>query len=335
MAVALIAFMIVQTSSLQLRLPKEVLHNTPTNDWVLSRLCRGGRPGSDVLWSDRPYYAFVSGLSEPPGIAVVTGDRFASGKMAEPDILANLEASHPRFVLLRAVPERLHSRVPRGPGQDLPSCRELPVGTARGSAGEIFRPLEPAPAAQQARRSRLCSVGGCGVDKSTSASVPAQLTAGQCLGMGDLSWSRPEDTLPPDLALSLRLVDSSGETWFQHDKWLANDWNTLKDRTSLSSFVNPLLPEGTPPGDYTVALIVYDRASGEPLAISRDGESESDRLALGRVHVSRPSAMPSKRPAAADFSRRFAWSSRDHFGQRSQPRRHHSGLFVVAGGGGI
>ncbi len=332
MAVALIAFMIVEPSSLQLRLPKEVLHNTPTNDWVLSRLCRGGRPGSDVLWSDRPYYAFVSGLSEPPGIAVVTGDRFASGKMAEPDILANLEASHPRFVLLERFRNgytpgflaeldktyQLLASYQWGPPEEAPARFFVARTGARGAAGETEQAV----------------FGGWLGLAWTSGSVPAHLTAGQCLGIGDLSWSRPEDTLPPDLALSLRLVDSSGETWFQHDEWLANDWNTLKDRTSLSSFINPLLPEGTPPGDYTVALIVYDRASGEPLAISRDGESESDRLALGRVHVSRPSAMPSKRPAVADFGGDSP-GPRDHFGQRSQPRRHHSGLFVVAGGGGI
>ncbi len=298
-AVALIAFMIVEPSSLQLRLPKEVLHSTPTNDWVLSRLCPGGQSGQDLMWSDRPYYAFISGLSEPPGIAVVTGDRFASGKVAEPDILAKLEAAHPRYVLLERFRNdytpgflaeldktyQLIATYQWGPPEEEPARFLVARTTAGGAAGEteqaVFR-------------------GWLGLSW-THGTVPAKLTAGQCLGIGDLSWSRPEDTLPPDLALSLRLLDGSGETWFQHDEWLANDWNTLKDRTSLSSFINPLLPEGTPPGDYSVALIVYDRASGEPLTVSHDGEPESGGLILGRVQVSRPSVMPSERPAVADF----------------------------------
>jgi hypothetical protein len=67
------------------------------------------------------------------------------------------------------------------------------------------------------------------------------------------------------------------------------------------------IPEGTPPGGYTVQLIAYDPATGQPpgawetgtaLAVST---SAPYGLILGRLSVERPEPLPDMQPARAAF----------------------------------
>jgi hypothetical protein len=298
LAVVLPVLMVFQLVPLQLRLPKEVLGGIPYDGWVLSRLCPNGHADPALVWSDRPYYAFLAGQPEPPGIAVVTGKRFASGQLDEGEILAALQAARPRYVVLERF---LRSYTPgflielnklyqpvatyfwgpeEEPGQFY-VARTVTTGGAPGSERAVFG-------------------GWLGLTWSPST-IPAQIGAGSCLGIDDLVWSRPAGVQGQDLAVSLRLVDSSGETWLQHDEALGRDWNTLRDRTPLADVKNPLVPEGTPPGLYRLVLVVYDPATGQPLTVAHDGDAPAEQLVLDQVNVERPAVTLPPRAAVADF----------------------------------
>jgi hypothetical protein len=298
LALILVALMIYQPAPLRLRLPDEQPPGIPYNDWVLSRLCPNGSHNRPLVWSDVPYYAFLAGQSMPPELAVVTRKRFESGKLDEEGVLATLQASHPRYVVLErylvyfspdffAQLEKLY----------------LPVATyfwgAQQWPGKFYVARAPttgdAPAADQAQ------FGGWLGLTWTPESIPATLSAGDCLGINDLLWSRPEGTRGRDLALSLRLADRNGHVWFQHDEPLGSDWNTLRDRAQLSYVLNPLLPEGMPPGDYTLLMTVYDPGTGQALPVRHGDEAPADRLVLGQVQVQRPAGTSTSRPAVADF----------------------------------
>jgi hypothetical protein len=296
LALALLALMVFQLRPLQPYLPKEVLGGIPYDSWVVSRLCPGGRDDQALVWSDRPYYAFLAGQPEPPDIAVVTGKRFASGKLDEAGILSVLQASRPRYVVL----ERFYRIYSPGFFAELNELYR-PVANYRWGPEQEPAQFYAARAATTGSESAAeqALFGGWLELTWNPGALPAHLTAGNCLGLDDLQWARPADLPGQDLALSLRLVDSKGETRLQHDEPLGRDWNTLRDRTPLPGVMNPLVPDGTPPGAYSVELVVYDPATGQPL--SREGAAPAEPLVLGQVTVDRPTAASTLQSVAADF----------------------------------
>jgi hypothetical protein len=121
---------------------------------------------------------------------------------------------------------------------------------------------------------------------------------------GSLTWRADAAGALP-FATSLRLVGPDGDTWaqpsderplgplFGPDEWPMGV-------AQRQPFAVPI-PAGTPPGDYTLALLVYDPATGKPwqpqdyrerLVAIRDG------LNLGRVTISRPRNTDVRAPLA-------------------------------------
>jgi len=61
------------------------------------------------------------------------------------------------------------------------------------------------------------------------------------------------------------------------------------------------IPEGTPPGDYDLVLIVYDPQKGDPLEATGAAAAAGGGAVLGQVRVDRPAQATPMRAALADF----------------------------------
>jgi len=109
----------------------------------------------------------------------------------------------------------------------------------------------------------------------------------------DLAWKL--SVLPnAPYSVGLRLADSAGRVWAQRDSeprggrdsftlWPAGEARV--DRLGL------LVPAGTPPGDYRLALQVYQTSDLAVLPAVQDGRGTSEVL-LGKVRVIRPASPP-------------------------------------------
>jgi hypothetical protein len=131
--------------------------------------------------------------------------------------------------------------------------------------------------------------------------IPQQVEAGGVLDVPEVLWSRGLDRPGQPVALSLRLVDAAGEVWAAHDEPLGG---SQLDLATASELVQPLrltVPQGTAPGVYDLALVVYDPQTGQALpAVSATGAAGS-QATLGQVEIIRPAQEPAMQPALADF----------------------------------
>jgi len=82
-----------------------------------SLLAAMGDHAAEVRWlySDRPIFAFLTGLPIPPNLAVITQKRLLTGELTQEEIRATLEAYHPEMILnsrfgLPAVDEYMRAR---------------------------------------------------------------------------------------------------------------------------------------------------------------------------------------------------------------------------------
>ncbi len=108
------------------------------------------------------------------------------------------------------------------------------------------------------------------------------------------------DTVPdgPDYRVSVALVEGAGETWNAYP--LSPPWHRPPpsprqwppDRyATVALDVQPR--PGTPPGVYTVTLVVFDRETLLPYTAYQDGQALGPEITLGQVHLTRPTAPPS------------------------------------------
>ncbi len=102
---------------------------------------------------------------------------------------------------------------------------------------------------------------------------PSKAFAGHTLYV-PMEWTySPDASASNGLSISLRLMDADGVQWAQHDEALPPP-NSSSD-TSLQ-FIGALpIPADTPPGDYTLQLVVYRTDNLEPLVISSKGNDDS------------------------------------------------------------
>jgi hypothetical protein len=126
--------------------------------------------------------------------------------------------------------------------------------------------------------------------------IPATVPADQPIPV----WLYWRDLLPggPDYRIWLSLKDAEEETWnspaispssfrsapsprvWPPDRYAITAWN-----------VHPLV--GTPPGVYTVTLVVFDGETLLPYTAYQDGQALGPEISLAQVQLTRPSAAPS------------------------------------------
>jgi hypothetical protein len=245
-------------------------------------------------------------------MAVLSAKRLFSGTITENDLLDIMHTYRPKYVLLERYLPQYGKDFLATVAKEYDLAREYSLGL-EGWPGQLYLPHQPAAGSGAgAERSRSNARFDNWLTLTWNPAFAVQAggaQAGDCLQVRDLRWTRPEDHQAPDVALSIRLVDGSGEIWAQHDEQLGSDKNTPRDRAQLPYFVNLFVPPGTPPGKYEAQLVVYDPASGRPLSVaptegaeSSDTATEgSDRLALGPVEIASSAQQPTLRQAQADF----------------------------------
>jgi mannosyltransferase len=144
----------------------------------------------------------------------------------------------------------------------------------------------------------------------SSQPLPARVVAGGTL-YPVLTWQTGSPLRAP-LATSLRLVGPDGATWSQPPDELplgplfrADAWQV--GRPVRQPLALPV-PAGTPPGRYSVVLLVYDPATGRPWARTTvSGETPSyaapsgDGINLGQIEVAKPAVAQGERPVRAQF----------------------------------
>jgi 4-amino-4-deoxy-L-arabinose transferase-like glycosyltransferase len=98
------------------------------------------------------------------------------------------------------------------------------------------------------------------------ASDAQAVPAGESLRL-TLTWA-VSDTLDSDFTLDFSLVDERGDRWLQWQsvpgRWL-NPPSTWESGDAVIDRQGVIVPQGAPPGSYTIQLTVLDRASGAPL----------------------------------------------------------------------
>ncbi|MGQ9489957.1 MAG: glycosyltransferase family 39 protein [Anaerolineae bacterium] len=133
--------------------------------------------------------------------------------------------------------------------------------------------------------------------------LPDRIASGRAI-YPVLDW-QPLASLP-DFATSVRLVAADGATWAQgRDErpggplYPAHRWrpgSIVRQRPALP------IPPGTPPGAYSVELVVYDPATGRPWPAPNDAPgTTSGGVRLGDIAVVRPAQVEATRRPLARF----------------------------------
>jgi len=91
--------------------------------------------------------------------------------------------------------------------------------------------------------------------------------------------------------ISLRLQDSGGQSWMQHDTPLASYWQS--DSKGFIKNIGLIVPPGLPPADYQLVISASDTASGESLAVKGDGQEGKLFATLATIHIAAPENPPS------------------------------------------
>ncbi|MCB9161091.1 MAG: glycosyltransferase family 39 protein [Caldilineaceae bacterium] len=102
-----------------------------------------------------------------------------------------------------------------------------------------------------------------------------------------LFWQTAADAPPlPDLRMSLRLYGADGTLFAQADAPPSPPAPTWPAATVVRQPLAVDVPAALPPGEYTVELVVYDGATGVPLAVTPPEKSlDGQRIRLGTVQV--------------------------------------------------
>jgi mannosyltransferase len=111
-----------------------------------------------------------------------------------------------------------------------------------------------------------------------------------------LQWQL-QQKVERDYKVALLLKDSRGRLIGQDDRQLINDRHLYATSWWLDEVVtnvyDPLVPDGTPPGQYTVEVTVYEPESLARLdVLDANGAPQGTTVQLGTIEVSRPLSPP-------------------------------------------
>lgn len=135
--------------------------------------------------------------------------------------------------------------------------------------------------------------------------LPTEPKAGTTLYAQTFWQHQPEAAaIPTDLRTSLRLYNADGQLVAQQDETPLLPPFVWSTATLTQSVLLPLaLPVAvaTPPGTYTVRLVLYDGTTGSPIPIAATGDPTTPELSLGEVTVSRSLETPTIRAQLVRF----------------------------------
>ncbi len=136
-----------------------------------------------------------------------------------------------------------------------------------------------------------------------SGPLPGQIASGETL-YPTLDWQFL--AAPIDFATSLRLIGPDGSTWAQGVDEQPAGPNFPAGQWGVGQLVRQTLmlpiPQGTPPGAYSIELVVYDPATGQPWAAQADDFAlTSNGVRLGEVTVMRTTEVVTTNRALARF----------------------------------
>jgi mannosyltransferase len=139
--------------------------------------------------------------------------------------------------------------------------------------------------------------GGRGAEATSSeAEVEAQVVPAGKKMWAVLQW-RLQQKVERDYKVALFLKDRRGHLIGQDDRQLINDRHLYTSSWWLDEVVtnvyDPLVPDGTPPGQYTVEVAVYEPESLVRLDVfDANGAPQGTTIQLGHIEVSRPLSPP-------------------------------------------
>jgi hypothetical protein len=134
-----------------------------------------------------------------------------------------------------------------------------------------------------------------------AGAVPNVVASGSALDVPGVTWTVQRGSAEQPLAISLRLTDDRGEVWAAYDEPVGGNIRSAMDGAPLLQPLHLEVPAGTPPGTYQLGLVVYEAASGEPLAATSGPLVAGAQAVLGDVDVQRPALSPDASTYLADF----------------------------------
>ena len=144
---------------------------------------------------------------------------------------------------------------------------------------------EPQPVAAGPFRFPLTGAGVSAVELSGIAVAAGPIPAANAVLPLALSWQA--ESAPPVLGVSVRLVDAIGQIWAQND-YETTDLTGLGDLSGLAhdDRLGLLVPAGTPPGVYTLAVAVHRKGDARPLDVfGADGKALGSAARIAEVAV--------------------------------------------------
>ncbi len=132
---------------------------------------------------------------------------------------------------------------------------------------------------------------------SNEAEVEARVVPAGKKMWAVLQWQLQQE-VDRNYKVALFLKDNRGHLIGQDDRQLINDRHLYTPSWWLDEVVinvyDPLVPDGTPPGQYTVEVAVYEPESLARLdVLDANGTPQGTAVQLGKIEVSRPLSPPS------------------------------------------
>ncbi|MEA3337938.1 MAG: hypothetical protein U9R25_18770 [Chloroflexota bacterium] len=131
--------------------------------------------------------------------------------------------------------------------------------------------------------------------------VALRTESGTRLYTGPLRFLQLPQQAGQPVALSARLVDEVGMVWAVEDEPLGGNLLSQAGDLAIAQPLGLHIPPGTPPGQYSLAIVVYDPSTGQPLTVTAGVQASADQVTLGTVEVYRPAHLPKPPAGGVEF----------------------------------
>jgi len=237
------------------------------------------QPAGGVICTDRGlYHQLYSFLVASKGMYLLKADASLD------DALERLMDRHPRLYVLDSGSE--DDQLSNPAVEDWLNRNAFPLGA---EWLEDARVTAYATSTSPLEEQLLHAVFADGIELTRYALDAGPLAPTEALRLS-LSWRSLQAT-ERDYTVFVHLLDASGSVWAQHDSQPVGGsrptsaWQTGEEITDHHGLA---LPDDIPPGEYDLALGLYDTTTGERLLVTRaEQNTPADRVVLGPVSITR------------------------------------------------